>query len=131
MLLIKKLMEGFLQYGDSEKAKITPSHIKDGYALYSHLGILQPTSSSKPYMLLIKKLMEGFRQYGDSEKAKITTFSHQRWLCTIQPSWNSSTNIFFKTINSLDQKLYESLSTIWRLRNSLYHPIHTSKMTVH
>ena len=51
--------------------------------------------------------MEDFQQYGDSEIAKITPFTHERWPCTKQPSWNSSTNIFFQTIYSLLRKLEE------------------------
>ena len=43
----------------------------------------------------------------DSELAEIIQFTHQRWPCTKQPSWNSSTNIFYQTIFSLGQKLDE------------------------
>ena len=33
-------------------------------ALYRHLGILQTSSSSKPYILQRRNLIEGFRQHG-------------------------------------------------------------------
>ena len=115
--LEQELEEGLPHNGYSKIAKIIPFTRQDGHAISSHLGILQPTYSFKPYILLIRKLMEGFQQYGDSETAKITPFTHQRWPCTIQPSWNSSTNIF-QTIKSLAQKLYGRLPTIRRLRNS-------------
>ena len=49
--------------------------IKDGHALNSYLGILQPISSSKPYILLSRNLMEGFLQHEDSEIAK-SSHSH-------------------------------------------------------
>ena len=77
------------------RLKSSHLHIKDSLALNSHLGILQPTSSFKPYILLSTIWMEGLRQYGDSEIAKIIRFTHQRWPCTKKPSWNFSTNIFF------------------------------------
>ena len=63
--------------------------------------------------------MDSFRQHGDSKTSKITPFKHQRWPCTKQPSWNCSTNIFFQTIYSLDQKLDGRLLVVWRLRNIL------------
>ena len=37
---------------------------------------------------------------------------------TIQPSWNSSTNIFFQTIYRLEQKLQGRLHATWGLRSS-------------
>ena len=176
----QKLEEGFRHNGIQKKQKSSHSHIKDGHALNSHFGIFQPTSSSKPNIVLIRIMMEGFQQYGGSEiativpfinqrwpctiqpswnsstniffqtiysleqklkescrhngfseKAKIIPFTHQRWPCTKQPSWNSSTNIFFQTITSLNQKIDGRLPAKWRLRNSLNHPIHSSKMVVY
>ena len=73
------------------------------YLLNSHLGILQPTSSFKPYILLSRNLMEGFRQHGDSEIAIIIPFAYQRLPNPKQPFWNSSTNIL-QTIYPLEQK---------------------------
>ena len=64
-------MEGFQQYGDSEIAKVTQfAHQRCGHALNSHLGILQPEFSSKPYILLNRNLMKGFLHNGGSEIAK-------------------------------------------------------------
>ena len=40
--------------------------------------------------------------------AKITPFTHQRWPCTIQPSWNSSSNILLLTIFFLIRNLIKS-----------------------
>ena len=74
-------------------------------ALNSHFGILQPISSSKPYILLSRNIMEGFMQHRGSETAKIIPFAYQRLPSTKQPSWNSSNIIIFQTIYPLEQKL--------------------------
>ena len=85
--------------------KSSHSHIKDDHALNNHLGILQPTSSSKPYFLLSRNLMEGFREHGDSEIAEIIAFAYRRLPSTKQPSWIHSNIIIFQTIYLLEQKL--------------------------
>ena len=81
--------------------------MKDCIALFSHLGILQTSSSSKPNIILRRNLVEGFRQHGDSEIALIIRFAYQRLPCTNQPSWNSSINIFFKPYILLSRNLME------------------------
>ena len=123
-------MKGFLQNGDSEIAKSPHSLIKDDHVLNSHIGILQQPSS-KPYILLSKHLRKSSDIIDYSEIAKIIPFRHQRYPCTKQPFWNFSTNIFFQTIYSFEKKIDGRLPTIWRLRNSLNHPIHISKMVMH
>ena len=85
--------------------KSSHSHIKDDHALNNHLGILQPTTSSKLYALLSRNLMEGFREHGDSELAEIIPFAYQRSPSNKQPSWISSNIIIFQTIHPLEQKL--------------------------
>ena len=80
-------------------------HTKCCLALNSHLGILQPTSSSKQYITLSRNLMEGFRQHGDSEVAKCIPFAYRRFPSTQQPSLNSSNIIIFQTIHPLAQTL--------------------------
>ena len=100
-------MKGFLQNGDSEIAKSPHSLIKDDHVLNSHIGILQQTSPSKPYILLSKHLRKSSDIIDYSEIAKIIPFRHQRWPCTKQPFWNFSTNIFFQTIYSFEKKLME------------------------
>ena len=62
-------MEGLWQHGDSEVAKIMPFAYERLTSLNSHFGILQPKSSSKPYILLSRNLMEGFMQHRGSETA--------------------------------------------------------------
>ena len=79
--------------------------MKDCLALNSHFGILQPISSSKPYILWSRNLMKGFMQHEDSETAKIIPFAYQRLPSTKQPSWNSSNIIIFQTIYPLEEKL--------------------------
>ena len=100
-----------------KQLKSSHFHIKDCLALNNYFGILQPTSSSKPYILLSRNLMEGFRQHGDSETAKIIPFAYQRLPSTKQPFWNSSTDIFFQTSYPFEQKLDGRLHATLRLRN--------------
>ena len=89
------------------KLKSSRLHIKDCLALNSHLGILQPTPSSKPYITLSRNLMEGFRQHGDSEIVIIIPFAYQRLPSTKQPSWNSSTTPSSKPYITLSRNLME------------------------
>ena len=49
---IHPLEQTLRQNGEPELLKSFHSDIKDGRALYSHLGILQAISSSKPYVFL-------------------------------------------------------------------------------
>ena len=116
------------QLRDSEYLKSPYSHIKDDHALNSYLGILQPTSSFKPYILLSRNLMEGFRQHGDSEIAIIIPFAYKRLPSAKQTFWNSSTNILYLTIYPLEQKLGGRLHATWRLRSSLNHLFCISKL---
>ena len=117
-ILLSKILRGCLRQNTySEHLKSPYSHIKDDHALNSHLGILQPTSTFKPYILLSRNLMAGFLQHGDSEIAIIIPFAYQRMPSTKQPFWNSSINIF-QTIYPLEQKFDRRLHTTLRLRSS-------------
>ena len=92
IFLSRNWMTGFRQW--VRICKTHPIHTnKDDHALHNHLGILQPTSSSKLYVLLSRNLIKGFLEHGDS--GKIIAFAYQRLPSTKQPSWISSTNIFF------------------------------------
>ena len=76
----------------SQMLKSLYSDTNYGHALNSLRVILHTTSSKLNALLRVRK-------------GKIFPFWYQRWPWTKQPSWNSSTNIFFQTIYPLEQKL--------------------------
>ena len=118
ILLSRNLMEGFIQHGDSETAKIIP------FACQRLPSSKQPSWNSSNIIIFqtiyaLEQKLDG-RQQADRlhRKAEFIPLRCQRGSSIKQPSWNSSTNISFQTVYPLEHKFDGRLLATWRLRNS-------------